>query len=115
MWDAIKDRVLENRNTPTRAEEVLWKELRKLKARGLHFRRQHAIGRFIVDFYCWKLKLAIEVDGAIHRAQKEDDAKRDAWLTARGIRVLRFTNADVLRVIPSVIASILRQAERLTQ
>ena len=112
MWNAIKHHVLENRDDPTEAEERLWKELRKLKATGLHFRRQHAIGKFIVDFYCWKLKLAVEVDGPIHEQQREDDAKRDAWLTARGILVIRLANEQVLSAPESVVASILRKAER---
>ncbi len=112
MWDAVKDHVIENRKTPTRAEGVLWQELKKLKTKGFHFRRQHSIGRFIVDFYCWKLKLAVEVDGAIHQAQQEDDEKRDALLTARGIHVIRFANEQVLSAPESVVASILRQAER---
>ena len=111
-WNAIKHHVLENRDDPTEAEERLWKELRKLKAKGFHFRRQHAIGRFIVDFYCWKLKLAVEVDGPIHEQQRAADVDRDRWLNGKGVRILRFSNDQVLSELESVVSSILIEARR---
>ena len=107
MWDAIKDRVLENRSKPTPAEELLWRELRKLKSKGLHFRRQHAIGHFIVDFYCWKARLAVEVDGPIHQDQATADEARSRYLESRGVRIIRFRNDEVTSSINQVVARIL--------
>ena len=79
-------------------EEVLWQRIRR-KQLGVKFRRQHGIGRYIVDFYCAELNLVIEIDGDSHFFDegKEKDAMRDAFLEALGIKVLRFTNAEVMK------------------
>ena len=63
---------------------------------GLKFRRQHAIDRYIVDFYCPEARLVIEVDGPIHRYTQDEDAQRQIKLEEHGLRVLRFTNDQVL-------------------
>jgi very-short-patch-repair endonuclease len=63
---------------------------------GVRFRRQHAIGPFIVDFYCSECSLVIEVDGGIHELQIEQDAERQAFLEALGLKVLRFRDQEVL-------------------
>ena len=60
------------------------------------FRRQHALGRFILDFHCHTARLCVEVDGGIHDLQPERDAERDACLAAAGIKTLRFRNEEVL-------------------
>ena len=83
------------RRNPTQTEELLWERLRAGKILGYRFRRQHAIGRYIVDFYCARARLIVEVDGPIHDARQEEDAIRDAFLKNRGFRVLRFTNDEV--------------------
>lgn len=83
------------RRTQTKAEYVLWQELRR-KALGYTFRRQFQIGIYIVDFYCHELKLIIELDGPIHERQKEYDEKRQGWLERQGFLVLRFKNDEVL-------------------
>ena len=88
---------------PTQAERLLWDQLRRQHLRGLRFRRQHIIGRFIVDFYCAERRLILEVDGPIHAARIERDGARSAALRALGFTVLRFTNADVLLDIRRVI------------
>ena len=80
---------------PTKAEYVLWQELRKEKT-GFRFRRQVSIGAFIVDFYCHELKLIIEIDGPIHENQKEYDYIRENYLKNSGYKVIRFTNEEVL-------------------
>ena len=90
----------------TEAEQVLWNALRYRKARGLRFRRQHPVGRFVLDFFCPSLKLAIELDGAVHDTQAERDQERTRVLEAAGCRVLRFRNDEVLCDLPSVLRRI---------
>jgi very-short-patch-repair endonuclease len=88
----------EMRKNPTESERVLWNILRKFRAEGFIFRQQHPIDIFIADFYCHKLKLVIEVDGGIHltdQAQENDDG-RSGELEKLGIRIIRFTNEQVL-------------------
>ena len=85
------------RRAPTQAEERIWKHLRSGKLRGLKFRRQHPVGRFIVDFYCVSAGLVVEVDGPIHDEQADADAERQLYLEAMGLRVLRFSNDEALR------------------
>ncbi len=91
---------------PTRAEVVLWEGLRKNQVRGIRFRRQHAVGQFILDFYSAAHKLAIEVDGDIHDHQTEEDQARTEYLGTRGIRVIRFRNEEVLNETGRVLAAI---------
>jgi very-short-patch-repair endonuclease len=75
LWEALKPLARQMRHNPTEAENVLWQRLRD-KGIGVKFRRQHAIDRFIVDFYCAKSQLLIEVDGEIHDYTQEEDAIR---------------------------------------
>lgn len=91
------------RSEPTATEKRLWHHLRNFQLGGFKFRRQQIIERFIVDFYCPKAKLAVEVDGEIHKKQKLLDAERDAYLRDLGIRVERFTNKQVMTELPSVL------------
>jgi type I restriction enzyme M protein len=96
------------RRKATPAETILWQQLRRGWMGGYHFRRQHAVGRFILDLYCAERKLAIELDGA-HHAEEEQalrDEARTAVLEAHGIRVLRFRNEDVLNDLAAVIQRI---------
>jgi len=85
---------------------MLWRGIRRRHREGLKFRRQHPLGRFILDFCCPELKLVIEVDGAVHEAQADRDAARTATLEAGGYQVLRFRNDDVLRRLPWVLKHI---------
>ncbi|MBE0672381.1 MAG: endonuclease domain-containing protein [Anaerolineales bacterium] len=80
----------------TPAEKILWQELRGNKL-GVHFRRQQVIAGFIVDFYCHKAALVIEVDGGIHNKQKKEDAEREQVLIELGLRIVRFGNEEVVR------------------
>jgi very-short-patch-repair endonuclease len=73
------------RREMTPAEKMLWKELRGNKL-GVHFRRQQVIAGFIVDFYCHKAGLVIELDGSVHDEQIEEDAQRDKVLKEMGLR-----------------------------
>ncbi len=91
----------ELRRTMTPAERLLWRELREHRLAGIHFRRQHPVGPFVLDFACPARFLAVEVDGAIHERQVEQDAARGEILEAYGWTVLRVTNANVLTNLPA--------------
>jgi len=90
----------------TDAERALWSRLRKRQLKGLLFRRQYPLGRYIVDFVCLEQRLVIEVDGGQHNDQQTYDAMRTPWLEAQGYRVLRFWNNDVLTQTHAVVESI---------
>jgi very-short-patch-repair endonuclease len=102
------------RQTPTEAEKILWKALRRNQIGGVSFRRQHPIGRYVLDFYCPSAGLAIEVDGGQHAAgqQKEIDLRRDQWLAANGVRMLRFWNNEVLSNLQGVLQTIVMDLEK---
>jgi very-short-patch-repair endonuclease len=95
------------RRTLSLPEKLLWVRLRRAEVR---FRRQHPIGRYVLDFYCPAAKLAIEVDGAAHdfgnRPQRDD--VRTAWLNGEGIQVLRIPAKDVLADPEAVADALLR-------
>ncbi len=93
------------RAAPTVAENHLWHFIRK-QALGVKFRRQHVFDRFIVDFYCHEVRLVIEVDGVIHEYTQEEDAIRQEFLESLGLRVLRFTNGEVLQYTQAVLERI---------
>ena len=95
-------RAKELRREMTPAEIILWNELRANKL-GVHFRRQQVIAGFIVDFYCHKAGLVVEVDGDIHDLQQEDDARREKVLREMGVRVVRFGNGEVVRELSTVV------------
>jgi very-short-patch-repair endonuclease len=88
---------------------MLWSLLRR-NGLGLHFRRQHGIGPFILDFYCASAKLCIEIDGPSHAETAAKDARRTGWLSAQGIRVLRFAVDDVEQRPAWVVATIAQAA-----
>ena len=73
---------------------------------GTHFRRQYAIGNYIVDFCAPRAKLIVEVDGSQHLDQRDYDVERTEFLKVKGYRVLRFWNNDVLNNIEDVMAAI---------
>jgi len=91
----------------TEAESKLWAYLRAHPRGETHFRNQHAIGSYIVDFCAPRRKLIIEVDGSQHLEQKAYDLERTNFFQARGYRVLRFWNEDVLKNIDGVMAVII--------
>jgi type I restriction enzyme M protein len=95
----LAEKARELRKQQTSAEEVMWAMLHDRQFMGLKFRRQHQIGNYIADFYCDEQKLVIELDGPIHESaqQQKHDAKRDAYLTSLGNRVVRIKNEDVLQ------------------
>jgi very-short-patch-repair endonuclease len=94
------------RAEPTDAERVLWQRLRHdITLVGSHFRRQAAIGPFIVDFASRRAKLVIELDGGQHADNTADD-RRTSYLVSEGYRVLRFWNNDVLENTSGVLLTI---------
>jgi very-short-patch-repair endonuclease len=98
-------RAKELRHDMTHAEKILWQELRANKL-GVHFRRQQIIAGFIVDFYCYKAALVIELDGDIHDLQQEEDARRDKVLSEMGLRIVRFRNEEVVKDLSVVLGKI---------
>ncbi len=99
-----KAKTLSRNLTPV--EEKLWTHLRAHRAGDVHFRKQHAIGHYIVDFCAPRKKLIIELDGSQHLEQQEYDKERTAFLESKGYRVLRFWNNAVTNDIESVLGVI---------
>ena len=73
---------------------------------GFHFRRQQVISEFIVDFYCHKAGLVIEVDGDIHDLQQDEDARREKVLREMGLRIVRFGNDEVMKNLSAVVGNV---------
>jgi len=99
-----KAKVLNRNLTP--AEEKLWAHLRAHRTGDVHFRKQHAIGHYIVDFCAPRKKLIIELDGSQHLEQQDYDKERTTFLESKGYRVLRFWNSAVTNDIESVLGVI---------
>jgi very-short-patch-repair endonuclease len=83
---------------------IVWSRLRARRLAGYKFRRQHVVGRFILDFYCAEKRLAIEIDGPTHDVVR--DARRDNVLRATGIEVLRIPNEDVYQALDDVVDAV---------
>ena len=103
------------RSNLTPAEAVLWKRLQNRQLAGRKFRRQHSIGPYVLDFYCPRERLAVELDGAAH--DSEDAAQRDArrakYLLSVGVKIVRFENRDVVSNLEGVLKAIeMELAER---
>ena len=107
LYSLLKEYAYRMRINPTEAESILWQQLRG-KALGQPFRRQHIIGPFIADFICVPRKLILEIDGGYHQLpdQQISDEERTQWLEAKGYKVIRFTNEEVIADIDSVINTI---------
>ena len=110
--DFIRDRAKDLRRKMTQPERTLWALLRRNEL-GWHFRRQHPVGPYILDFYCAVAKLAIEVDGPVHAERAEQDARRAAWLAKEGIKVVRFSTEEVEGRPAAVLTAIARAAPPL--
>lgn len=95
----------ELRQNQTKAEEILWEEIKNRQLLGKKFRRQHPIDRYIADFYCHELKYVIEVDGGYHedQVQKKYDFNRDGEMILSGIFIRRFKNIDIVNNINEVL------------
>ena len=94
------------RNNSTLAEVLLWRELKGKQIRGYDFHRQKPIDKFIVDFYCCDLSLAIEIDGTSHDEKIIQDEERQLKLESLGVTFLRFTDRDVKTNLHGVVMAI---------
>lgn len=114
IYQDIKLRAHHMRRHPTPAENRLWQKLRRRQICGFHFRQQHPIGQYIVDFFCAKARLVIEVDGAIHSqpGQDEYDIQRQSYLEELGLQILRFTNHEVMSRTDTVLERIAEELSR---
>ena len=110
----------ELRKNSTDAERILWSELRDHKLNGISFRRQVPIKNYIADFACHSAKLVVELDGGQHFSDqaKLADAARSAVIEARGFKVLRFSNHDVMTnrtgVLETIATAVAERAPTLT-
>ncbi|MGE8445961.1 MAG: endonuclease domain-containing protein [Comamonas sp.] len=98
------------RQSPTTAEQVLWRHLRNRQLAGTKFRRQHPLGPYILDFVCLAQGLVVEVDGGQHADLQAQgyDRQRTVWLRQQGLRVLRFWNHEVVQQTNEVLAHVLQ-------
>jgi very-short-patch-repair endonuclease len=99
------------RSNQTDAEKRIWRKLQRRQLGGAKFRRQQPIGRYIVDFVCFECRVIVEVDGGQHAERQYDDEQRTRWLEARGYRVLRFWNNDVLENTDAVAQAVFDAVE----
>ena len=108
----LRNRARTLRNDPTPAEVVLWQAIRYDQLEGLRFLRQHVVGPYVVDFYCARMKLVIEVDGGIHAVpdvEKYDRQRQDTLEQEHQLRVLRFSNDEVLQHSPRELRERIRE------
>jgi very-short-patch-repair endonuclease len=103
----------ELRQNQTEAEAKLWSHLRGHRMAGVQFRRQHAIGNYIIDFCSPRRKLIIELDGSQHLDQAQYDLERTKYLQSLGYRVLRFWNNDVLNNTEAVLQAIWEEINKV--
>ena len=106
-------RILRN-NAPT-AERILWHQLQGKKFKGLKFRRQYSVDRYSVDFYCARLRLAIELDGKSHLGsiEKINDKERQEFIEELGIKIIRFWNTDIFNNLEGVLIHLDGYTEKL--
>jgi very-short-patch-repair endonuclease len=110
---AMTARAKRLRHSLTGAETRLWRALRRGQLNGLQFRRQHPLGPFTLDFYCPRLRLAIELDGGQHAEQKRlADARRTRFLSEKNISVVRYWNNDIFGNLQGVLADLAAITEK---
>jgi len=107
MAKIAKARAMRKAMSPPEAR--LWLALRDLRKQGFHFRRQHPLLGYYVDFICLRRGLAVEVDGGSHEGRGDWDARRDAALAHHGVKTLRIAASDVRDRLPDVMDFILRE------
>jgi very-short-patch-repair endonuclease len=104
------------RQNMTDAESLLWRHLRAHRLGGVKFRRQQAIGPYVVDFVHFGARVVVEADGGQHN-ESLADKQRDSWLKAQGFRVMRFWNNDILTktaaVLEAVMAAVAQGSEQV--
>jgi len=109
----FKERRKELRNNMTLAEITLWRYLKCGGMEGLKFRRQFGIGPYVVDFFCYEYKLAIELDGDSHIGREAYDQRRQKYIEDRGVSFLRFLNTEVHEGTGGAVETIRKEAKRL--
>ncbi len=104
----LKDRRKDLRNNQTKAESLLWLKLKNSQLNGFKFTRQYSAGPYILDFYCPKLRLAVELDGSVHKEKdvRLYDRDRDKYLKSINIHTLRFWNSEIINDIENVLDKI---------
>jgi very-short-patch-repair endonuclease len=98
------------RRRMTDAETILWSSIRRSAVNGMHFRRQHPIGPYVADFACALARVVIEVDGATHSSNEEQeyDRRRDSYMQSRGWRIIRVTNTEIYKSLNDVLDGLFR-------
>ncbi len=107
------NRARELRKKMTPPERRLWNVLR-LRPAGFKFRRQHPLGYYTLDFFCYEAGLCVEIDGFAHElgSNPQRDKRRDRWLAAQGIRTLRISAIDVRDNLEGVVTMIVEECRR---
>lgn len=102
------------RNNPTKTEKLVWEILKGKKLEGYKFRRQYGVGKYVIDCYCVKKKLALEIDGEVHDSEesKKYDKEREDFIKNFGINILRIKNEIVERNIDEVAEMILKELKK---
>lgn len=103
---ALKELARELRKNSTPGEIKLWKQVRNKQFYGYDFHRQKPVLNYIVDFYCFRLRLTVELDGYSHNFKQDEDNKRDEELNKLGFTVLRFTEADARQNMMGIIRAL---------
>jgi very-short-patch-repair endonuclease len=112
VWSKLRPLAREMRRAATSEEDLVWERLRGRRFHGLRFRRQHAIGSFIVDFYCSENRLVIEVDGGVHETSVEADTVRQQYLEGLGFVVVRLQNHEVKEDLDEALAKVWAVVEK---
>ncbi len=110
----VQDQAKELRRQETPAEQILWQALRGRQLAGFKFRRQHPLGRYIVDFCCPERQLIVELDGGIHDTRIIEDTQRTQGLETWGYRLLRFRNEQIQEHLTEVLGEIRRAVETIS-
>jgi len=117
-WAAFKRTLRQTQNArrlrddATAPERILWSRLKQRQLGGFKFRRQHPVGRYVLDFYCPEVRLCVEIDGDQHGRgdAPRRDAARTAFLNSKGIEAIRFWNHEIRENLLAVLESILHRA-----
>ena len=102
------------RKQSTKSEKIMWNYLQKRRFLNLKFRRQYICLNYIIDFYCYKLRLAIEIDGGIHNKQKTRDQLRQKLIERKGIRFIRIKSEEVENNIEDVLIQLKKKVKNIS-
>lgn len=110
--DELRILARNKRNNPTKAEQIFWSEILQYDKIKYRFLRQKPINRFILDFYCSKLLLAIEIDGDSHNDKKYLDSERDIFLAKYNISTIRYTNKQVFNNLDKIKIDLIEKIKK---